>query len=171
MVDSQYQSVLVRADTLELHVEATLVMQEHAGAIAVDRTVREQHTNGECGLHILRQRQECLVGVPVRVVHHGGTGHVGVTVAILVDVSHERQIPGVVFGELCLEVLDLGQRRVAQAEALGHFIGLGCFRIRVLAEHIRVDDDDFSLRHNVFLSAWRSPSKHLGKYWHCSIHI
>ena len=96
MVDSQYQSVLVRADTLELHVEATLVMQEHAGAIAVDRTVREQHTNGECGLHVLRQRQECLVGVPVRVVHHGGTGHVGVTVAILVDVSHERQIPGVV---------------------------------------------------------------------------
>ena len=87
MVDSQYQSVLVRADTLELHVEATLVMQEHAGAIAVDRTVREQHTNGECGLHVLRQRQECLVGVPVRVVHHGGTGHVGVTVAILVDVS------------------------------------------------------------------------------------
>ena len=61
MVDSQYQSVLVRADTLELHVEATLVMQEHAGAIAVDRTVREQHTNGECGLHVLRQRQECLV--------------------------------------------------------------------------------------------------------------
>ena len=57
MVDSQYQSVLVRADTLELHVEATLVMQEHAGAIAVDRTVREQHTNGECGLHVLRQRR------------------------------------------------------------------------------------------------------------------
>ena len=59
-------SVIVRAGTLEAHVEAALVVQEHVGAVAVRVAVDEQHAEGKCGLHVVRQGAERLVGVPSR---------------------------------------------------------------------------------------------------------
>ncbi|AHJ25143.1 Hypothetical protein BS27_1351 [Bifidobacterium breve S27] len=117
------RSVVVRADAFKLDVEPTLIVQEHAGTVTVDRTVGEQHADGESSLYVFRQFEEGLMGIPVRVIYHGGVRHISIAVSVFVHVSHERQIPGVVLGELCLEVLYLGQRVIADSKAFGHCIG------------------------------------------------
>lgn len=43
------RSVLVGAAADEVDLEAAVVVQEHVGAVAVDRAVGEQHTDGESG--------------------------------------------------------------------------------------------------------------------------
>lgn len=63
------RSVLVGAAADEVDLEAAVVVQEHVGAVAVDRAVGEQHTDGESGLHVFRQVHEFLVRIPIRV--HG----------------------------------------------------------------------------------------------------
>ena len=80
---------------------------------------------------------------------------VGVAVAVLVHVAHERQIPSVVAGELGLILLDLGQCRVADAERLGDLVGLGGLLLRSLVEHVEVDGDFLGV------SAMTIPSRQL----------
>lgn len=60
------RSVLVGAAADEVDLEAAVVVQEHVGAVAVRVAVGEQHTEGKCGLHVVRQGAERLVGVPSR---------------------------------------------------------------------------------------------------------
>lgn len=60
------RSVLVGAAADEVDLEAAVVVQEHVGAVAVRVAVGEQHAEGKCGLHVVRQGAERLVGVPSR---------------------------------------------------------------------------------------------------------
>ena len=110
------RSVFVGAFANEVDGESAVVMQEHVGAVAVDGAVGEQHADGECGLHVIRQIHELLVGVPIRMHGDGRVWHVGVSVAVLVHIAHERQIPSVMIGELLLEILYLGECFIADAQ-------------------------------------------------------
>lgn len=136
------QSVFVGAFANEVDGESAVVMQEHVGAVAVDGAVGEQHADGECGLHVIRQIHELLVGVPIRMHGDGRVRHVGVSVAVLVHIAHERQIPSVMIGELLLEILYLGEYFIADAQVFRHLVGFGCFGVGVLVEHVEIHGDD-----------------------------
>ena len=110
-------SVLVGAAADEVDLETAVVGQEHVGAVAVDRTVGEEHADGEGRLHVFRQIHEFLMRIPIRVHGDGRIWHVGVAVAVFVHIAHERQTPCVVRGEGGLEVFDLGECLVADAKA------------------------------------------------------
>lgn len=94
-------SVVVRAGTLEAHVEAALVVQEHVGAVAVRVAVGEQHADGECGLHVVRQGAERLVGVPSRL----GDRLVGHTYQ-LVGVQSGKNLSATASGDSTLSIAD-----------------------------------------------------------------
>lgn len=94
-------SVVVRAGTLEAHVEAALVVQEHVGAVAVHVAVGEQHADGKCGLHVVRQGAERLVGVPSRL----GDRLVGHTYQ-LVGVQSGKNLSATASGDSALSIAD-----------------------------------------------------------------
>ena len=94
-------SVVVRAGTLEAHVEAALVVQEHVGAVAVRVAVGEQHAEGKCGLHVVRQGAERLVGVPSRL----GDRLVGHTYQ-LVGVQSGKNLSATASGDSALSIAD-----------------------------------------------------------------
>lgn len=94
-------SVIVRAGTLEAHVEAALVVQEHVGAVAVRVAVGEQHAEGKCGLHVVRQGAERLVGVPSRL----GDRLVGHTYQ-LVGVQSGKNLSATASGDSTLSIAD-----------------------------------------------------------------
>ena len=145
--------VLVGAAADEVDLEAAVVVQEHVGAVAVDRAVGEQHTDGESGLHVFRQVHEFLVRIPIRVHGDGCVRHIGVAVTVFVHVAHKRQVPSVMRGEGCLEFLHLSEGFVADAEALGNLVGCGGLGVRVLAEHVQIHvDDGLFICHDEFLS-------------------
>lgn len=94
-------SVVVRAGTLEAHVEAALVVQEHVGAVAVRVAVGEQHADGKCGLHVVRQGAERLVDVPSRL----GDRLVGHTYQ-LVGVQSGKNLSATASGDSTLSIAD-----------------------------------------------------------------
>ena len=94
-------SVVVRAGTLEAHVEAALVVQEHVGTVAVHVAVGEQHADGKCGLHVVRQGAERLVGVPSRL----GDRLVGHTYQ-LVGVQSGKNLSATASGDSALSIAD-----------------------------------------------------------------
>ena len=94
-------SVVVRAGTLEAHVEAALVVQEHVGAVAVRVAVGEQHADGKCGLRVVRHGAERLVGVPSRL----GDRLVGHTYQ-LVGVQSGKTLSATASGDSTLSIAD-----------------------------------------------------------------
>ena len=80
--------------------------------------------------------------VPIGIHGDGRVRYVGVAVAVLVHVAHERQVPSVMLGKRSFEVFDFGECLVADAEALGDFVGFGGLRLGVLAEHVEIYGDD-----------------------------
>ena len=94
-------SVIVRAGTLEAHVEAALVVQEHVGAVAVRVAVGEQHADGKCGLRVVRHGAERLVGVPSRL----GDRLVGHTYQ-LVGVQSGKNLSATASGDSALSIAD-----------------------------------------------------------------
>ena len=94
-------SVVVRAGTLEAHVEAALVVQEHVGAVAVHVAVGEQHADGKCGLRVVRHGAERLVGVPSRL----GDRLVGHTYQ-LVGVQSGKNLSATASGDSTLSIAD-----------------------------------------------------------------
>ena len=94
-------SVIVRAGTLEAHVEAALVVQEHVGAVAVRVAVGEQHADGKCGLRVVRHGAERLVGVPSRL----GDRLVGHTYQ-LVGVQSGKNLSATASGDSTLSIAD-----------------------------------------------------------------
>ena len=94
-------SVVVRAGTLEAHVEAALVVQEHVGAVAVRVAVGEQHADGKCGLRVVRHGAERLVGVPSRL----GDRLVGHTYQ-LVGVQSGKNLSATASGDSALSIAD-----------------------------------------------------------------
>lgn len=94
-------SVVVRAGTLEAHVEAALVVQKHVGAVAVRVAVGEQHADGKCGLRVVRHGAERLVGVPSRL----GDRLVGHTYQ-LVGVQSGKNLSATASGDSTLSIAD-----------------------------------------------------------------
>ncbi|CDI67069.1 Putative uncharacterized protein [Bifidobacterium animalis subsp. animalis IM386] len=138
---AERRSVLIRSRADEVRADAALVVQEHVCAIAVDGTVREQHTDRERGLRVLRQCEKRRMCIPVRGGRNRRVGHVCVPVAILVHVPHERQIPRVVLSEFFLEVFHGGQRVFADSELPCDLVRVCGLLFRCLVEHVEVDGD------------------------------
>lgn len=76
-------------------------MQEHVGAVAVRVAVGEQHVDGRCGLHVVRQGAERLVGVPSRL----GDRLVGHTYQ-LVGVQSGKNLSATASGDSALSIAD-----------------------------------------------------------------